>query len=242
MKTNPRSIIWSLLWVIAVAISSCNLGPTEKEITIKQQWYSIDSSTILESIRQGKKDVFKLVGDSPPEYVLSSWSSGWTQDDFLLIANTLHKAIWNEGLESWSLHQMDFTLNCDKVGVGFYNARFEFFKVETTAGQESRIVHNLTIEPGLNSASIWDRVFSPKVMNWATIDLKKIEISADQAIQIAEDNGGYEVRTAVNNACSISIFLSPGAVRYKEWTITYQKGRTKRIFDLEIDPYTGEIR
>ncbi len=238
---------WLVFCMIVIAISSCNLLSGESLVTSQEKWYSIDPSTVLELIRLGKKDVFTLLYP-PPELFFelepSSWNSVWNQNDYMFVANALHKVGWNEGLESWGLYQINFGLRCDKVGVGFYNAQFGYYQIDSIGGRKSRIVHLLTIDPGVNTTSIFERVYSPTVRNWPTIDLEKVKISAEEAVRIAEINGGYEMRSSVNNVCNISIILAPGSASYHGWRIVYEKDRPemKRLLDFDVDPYTGEIK
>ncbi|MBV6467587.1 MAG: hypothetical protein PGMFKBFP_02955 [Anaerolineales bacterium] len=238
MSAHRRLLVWLLPIVILELLSSCTLVPTERVYTIRQEWYRINPNTLLKSIKEKTSDAFVLL-DSPPDDLQSSWNSNWKQEDFLTIANALHEFVWNESLESWNLYKIDFRLTCDKIGVGYYNAHFAYYKILTIDGQKTRIVHEITIDPDSNSTIVLEKEYSPVVMNWPAIEEKRIKISVDEAIRIAEYNGGFKARAEVNNSCYISIYLSPGAVEQKKWTISYQKSRSEKIFRIEINPYTG---
>ncbi len=232
-----------LLIAIFSAMQSCNALKSENVETIKQQYYAVEPNTLLESIAQGKEDAFILIDENQETTPLpANISAKWSQDDFLGVAEALHKVVWGEPLMTWNLFQMDFRVACTDAGMGFDNAHFVFYKVTTVGEQESRFVHEITIEPNRRSASIWEREYSPKLVNWPIIDLEKVEVSADQAVRIAEAHSGDVVKATVKNPCNISAILAPAAADYHGWKIVYTENQFDKIFDYDIDPFTGDVR
>jgi len=72
--------------------------------------------------------------------------------------------------------------------------------------------------------------------NWESVDLSKVKISADEALRIAEKDGGQEKRVAIDNACDISVGISRNTIVYDGWMVNYSPS----IFFDKIDPVTGK--
>jgi hypothetical protein len=58
-------------------------------------------------------------------------------------------------------------------------------------------------------------------------------------LQIAEDNGGREARSRVENSCWIDAVLSPYE-RNKGWNVFYYDNERHKILEIIIDDTTGE--
>ena len=113
-----------------------------------------------------------------------------------------------------------------------------------TREQESRLERDLWIEPFKNSAG-WREVEKyPNVWGTETIDLTQIKIPVEKALQIAENNGGTEARSAAEDACTIYLILAPRS-KYDGWQVSYSGYDPKYsaptdLFEIRIDPLTGE--
>ena len=61
---------------------------------------------------------------------------------------------------------------------------------------------------------------------------------ADDALQIAEKNGGADVRLGVDNICGITLRLNhnPPLKHSENWLVDYDRTG----FYIDINPYTGE--
>ena len=170
-------------------------------------------------------------------------SVAWTQADYLRIAAALHQYVWGEPLTDWNISKIDFALGCTEVGVGLQNGRIEFFKNVKTRERESRITHFVDIDPRSNFVYISESEYYPKLVDWTPIDLTKIKIPADEALQISERSGGSEKRKVIGNACNISLIFSPSSANGYGWQIGYSKdGEAGYIFELQINPFTGAYK
>lgn len=219
----------------------------KKEIptTTLEKYYTIDPETILRSILQEEKDVF-----TPADIDLLSemeWWVGdapnWSQADYLQVAEALNQFIWNESLDDFEINYMDFTLNCEDVNVGFREGRFGFFKIIYEDGEKKRIERKMIIVPSTKSIAVWENKYHPYLVNWKKIDKSKFAITANDALQIAEDSGGKDQRTRIQNDCFLYVSLYPASAQFKGWHVVYQtvSGRDfNRIFTLWVDPYTGK--
>jgi hypothetical protein len=229
-----------VLLALAILLAStlaCNIDQRESTTSKFDSEYMIDSSTILETLAQGNENVFfewKDISEneptSPQEIV------NWSQADYFRIANALHQFVWNESLSEINLFLMHFSLNCDETRNGFQYAQFLFFKIIETDRGEVRIRHGIEIEPTDNHVAVWETEYYPVLANWKSIDLSKVKISAEQALQLAETNGGQQRRMAVNNECHISAAISRDTIQYDGWMVNYSPS----IFYDEIDPVTGK--
>lgn len=58
----------------------------------------MDTSSILESISQGKDDLFIPVNTPSEEEAFQSNHVNWNQGDYITVANSIHKFVWDEPL------------------------------------------------------------------------------------------------------------------------------------------------
>jgi hypothetical protein len=247
MKNIITSCRFLLICVTILAVLSCGIFSEENIVARQEAWYSFDPASVMQSIASGKKDVFTVI--APPSKAFydiepSNWDSRWNQDDYQLISAVLHETRYGEDVETWLIIDMTFITGCTDVGFGFYNAQFIYYKMDFFNGQKSRIVHLITIDPAYHVASIIEKVYFPVTKNWPVIELDKLKISAEDALRITEANGGYEMRSAIDNACDISLSFVTENPNGRVWRvdyIAYQDANEKNI-TIYINPYTGEIK
>lgn len=234
MKLPFRHKNMILLAFIAIlgTILACNVDRRENAKSILEKYYRIDSKMILDSLARGEREVFTEASSSIKQEPSQSEPVNWNQVDYFQIADALHQLVWNESLENMKLYRMHFSLGCNEIDGGMQYAQFIFFKVVN----DSRIRHGIEIDPRKNFVAAWETEYYPILNDWESIDLSKIKISADQALQISEKNGGQEKRLAVDNACDIAVAISRDTTLYDGWIVTYSPS----IFLDEIDPSTGE--
>jgi len=211
--------------------------------------YQIDPETILTSLEEGNSSVFlpatknPIYEDVAPLTPISFFR--WSQEDSLQVANALHQFVWGEPLNDWRLYSAGFTIpQCKDItkinGAGFrhYQRQKDWYFV----------VHdiNIDLEYGYVYAGDNNGYYTGK---WEDIDVSQSAVkSADQALHIAEDNGGEEARLVLSDdqECHISIFLSPHALFDRTWDgwgweVTYwTKDGSLLLYGIIIDPYTGK--
>ena len=78
---------------------------------------------------------------------------------------------------------------------------------------------------------------SENVFNYKINSVPSEAISLSDALQLAEENGGKEVKKQCKIKCRINVFYSEN---YKAWGIAY-KNDSEIIKRFYIDPKTGEI-
>jgi len=69
----------------------------------------------------------------------------------------------------------------------------------------------------------------------------KFKVNAEDAVQIAEENGGREFRKAVSNSCSIVVALNPNPVD-NGWLVAYFSNNGAVNYIININPYTGSYK
>jgi hypothetical protein len=222
---------------------SCNVGQTEEETIVLDQYYAIDPTSLLTSLENGDMNAFTPVQtDLELLPVDQQIPVDWFQADYFYIANTLSERSLGESLQGWQLGSMDFHLGCSEIQNGFQNGRFEYFKVVKEQEQESRTSRFIDIDPRGNFVHVIEEYYYPKLLNWEVIDVAHLEISADQALRIAESHGGDRSRVALGNACGISVVLSPSPASEKGWVVSYTRNDDRTsVFKFQIDPYTGKF-
>ncbi len=241
---NPSISIILALTILFAAMLSCNIGQTEKRTILFDQYYIIEPSTLMASLKNDDMNAFSPVSDRPGLLpVEQQIPVNWLQADYFYITNTLYESVLGKSLQGWQLNSMDFDLGCSKIGYGFQNGRFEFFKVVKDKEQESRISRFIDIDPRGNFVHVIEEEFYPNLVNLEVIDLAHLKVSADLALQMTEKNSGAEKRQSIENACDISLILSPSPASDKQrWAVTYSKDDDRTsLFYVQIDPYTGEI-
>jgi hypothetical protein len=231
---------------------SCNIytlhdDRIELEKNSEDKYYLIDPETILASLSQEKNDVFKPMAATPQPELYSSMSTDvtWSQSDYMRIAQAIHQISWGEPLDGQNLYSFSFEMNCSDAGRGtFSEASFNSYEViQPEQEEEKRIEYWIEIRPAINLVLTTKVEYQPNVNRKEPIDLLQYQITVDEALQIAEENGGNAARLAVDNDCQISAF-SP-TVSGNGWEIgydIYKDNHFRSLFTITIDSKTGEYK
>jgi hypothetical protein len=200
--------------------------------------FTINPMTILEEINQGETNVFVLMSITPEAYEkLHSNPLPWEQSDYLRIADALHRYTWGETLDDWKLYNMQFYGDCGHEPVGFDLFKVTYFK---DVGSMQYTAHEIDIFPLYGGASTGGGTDFPKpLFGWKSINLDNFQITADDALQIAEENGGKAARLSVANECSIYVWLANAK---QLWSVIYSTRESSFVFEMDINPYTGKFK
>jgi hypothetical protein len=247
MIANNRFSISVILAIgmLFVATISCNFRfDTREEVTLSyKEYYAIDPPALLESLAQNGEAFFIPIENEPDILPLDQQLPvDWTQADYMHIANVLFEDIWKETTNGWSLKSMSFSLDCTKIEHGIQEADLRYFRNDKTPEQEIRIERSIDIYAWRKSARVVEFIYTPRWVDWGSIDLAQMQISADDVLMLAENYGGKEKRLDVDNACDIDLLLSPDDPRYRGWHVRYDNRDGGQIFEAWIDPITGEVR
>lgn len=198
--------------------------------------FLINTTTILDSLDRGETDVFSPTLATPSDdAILPDGSIYWTQSDYLKVANALSQFVWGEPVDGWFVYYLHLKKECDDNLDGFDSFSAIIFKPVRWGLRKMYTARYIEIYP-LAGIVYWagDTSF-PVSDGWAAIDLSKFKITADDALRIAEGNGGKEARTRIQNGCSISISL-PAGKNDNRWNVSYYYTAN---FDMMIDSYSG---
>lgn len=242
-RLNPQVSIILVLTILFAVMLSCNFNQTEEQTTLFDQYYTIEPISLMDLLKSGDMNAFTPVSEAPELLPMDQLLPvNWVQTDYFYIANTLYDGVIGKSLQGWQLKGMDFGLGCIHVHNGFQNGRFEFFRMVKEKEQESRIIRFIDIDPRGNFVHVKEWEFYPNLVNLEAIGLAQLKISADLALQIAENNGGKEKRQAVGDACDISLGLFPNSADYGGWVVIYTRSDDHTsLLHIKIDPITGEI-
>jgi hypothetical protein len=215
----------------------------EEQIPILNETYQINSADLLETLRQGKSDAFILLGPSQNVFPTPSTPRvEWKQSDFLYIAQALHEDVWNESLDGWLLREMRFGLDCADISSGPQSSFITFFKSQQTDKGPSRLARTFYIFADVNRITIDEGEYYPEIDQWPAIDLANVKIPVEDALQIAENNGGAQFRSETDNNCHIVADID--SYDNEEWVISYSSGSgdQEKSYELEINTLTGDYK
>jgi hypothetical protein len=200
----------------------------------------IDPGTILASLDRGETDVFQ---PEPPSLDDLSWTGpilyndpiSWRQSYYLDIARALNQFVWKDAWDDWNLFDMSFATHCRDNPGGVTWAEFRYYKTIFNEGKIKYAWRSIYVVPEyLDVAWGGGAYFSHPIFGWKKIDLSRLKITAEEALKIAEANGGKEARSRIGNKCNIGLLLLPEY--YDGWKVDYGSD-----FEILIDPYTGKI-
>jgi hypothetical protein len=199
--------------------------------------FIINPATILDELDRGERNVFQPMLATPSDdTILPSGSIQWTQSDYLQVANALSQLVWNETLDGWLIFFLAFQNTCQDNLSGFDGFEAIYYKTITGGFGKVYTARHIEIYP-LASIVYWagDTDF-PISSGWAAINLRKFKITADDALRIAEENGGAETRARAHNDCRIGIYL-PAHTSDNRWDVAYYYSPR---FEIYVDPYSGK--
>lgn len=205
--------------------------------------YQMDSSKTLMDLNNGVNDIL-----TPVSYESSLESSGndsqvkWSFSDYLKVANVVKLQTWHDEMKEWSIYRMNFYTDCNDSVNGFFMGDFIYFRPTTTELGNVYEAREVWISSQQGRVAWGAGNYYPKpLFGWSEIDLDQI-ISAGDALQIAENNGGKIARLEVNNVCDMFLSYNPN-INSDNWILTMSHyNQLPNIFEIEINPYTGKFR
>lgn len=238
MLNQPKSK-WILAFCLflSLLLACQRFSLTNEQVILQEEaYYEIDTDTILADIERGTAGVFSTQISTPSPPLSQSLSIvQWTQEDYLDIVGALYKSVWKQSIEDWGIRHILFSMKCEDVRQGPQFGHFILYKIDQFQGQETRLERQIYIDPSNNSVSWVEVGYSPSLLKMSPIPLSEYRISVAEALQIAEDNGGLDIRTETSNRCAIDGELTTVS---DKWRISY--GQTLDLFTIKIDAHTGE--
>lgn len=203
--------------------------------------YLINPDTILVALNRGDANVFlpMLATPGPNDELLPPGSFEWEQKDYFEIAKVLSQHVWKDDLTDWEVYYVAFGKDCINTTRGFDSFDIIYFKPVKAASEDMYITRQINIYPlakqvTWGSGSNYPRLF---LRDWLSVDLENFKVTADEALQIAEDNGGTDARLRVNNSCNI--LISSPHNNNNAWSVSYY---VRASFQVIVDPYNGKFK
>ncbi len=199
--------------------------------------YKINPATILLALNHGDTNVFMPELATPEVW---NWDGSiiWHYSDYLKIARALNQFVWKDNLDNWNIYRIFFQGNYSCGINGFVEGDFTYYKtIIHTDGTLGYTTREIDIHPLDNEVS-WGggAGFPLSIPLWASTKLQNLKINPEDALNIAEKNGGEAYRLARNNDCKISLVL------FDNWNVYYDLNKSGlNAFKIYIDPYTGNI-
>lgn len=209
------------------------------KVALRDEYYAVDSQTILADISKGRPIQLTLVPGEPEIQPSSPPVVPWVQDDYLRVANAIFLAVWGEQPENWKLNSIMTQTNCAGVDLGFQRVSFNFFKVERNENPKMYVhtQREIFIVPERNMVWIYElKSFPVQAWGWVGLEVNEI-IPAEEALRIAEENGGRQGRSSVEK-CRVSVDILAGS-NHNNWQVWYSSDRN--FFFMEVDEKTGRI-
>jgi hypothetical protein len=196
--------------------------------------YQFNPKTILASLDQGKADVFTPL---PDDFVDIEYTDiEWAQSDLLRVADALSQKAWNEPLDlnSWVVYSIRFQGDCNNKFGGFNQFWLTYYKTTKTGWETVYTARHIYFNSRQGIAR-WDGDGEFTVSffhSWRKIEFMKFKTTAEQAVRIAEENGGKAARLNYDNKCVIDVDGIED-----NWLVYYSDAQ----FSLFINPFTGEV-
>lgn len=237
-----------ILFLGAILSSVLGCGPylgdtREVEHNVDTRYYSFDFTTILYSLNQGNSDVFTSL-DKTPQLVaqIPRVTVLWTQADYLHVAQAIQESVWEEPTNTLSLSDAIFTLDCLDIEQSVYSmAAFTFYKLVQNEEIETRIQYIIRVIPSENYVRTSRAEYYPNARVLKPAQLDQYPITAEKALQIAEENGGARSRSEHNNVCRIDGIVN----ELDGWSVLYQTRNEYSwipIFEVTINHKTGSYK
>lgn len=246
MKKRPiLTALIAILFLIAATCLTINLFTLKEDYRQPGRFgsypengmYTFNPETIFESLEQGRADVFTPYFGNPDEIELYYDPLVWSQSDYLKITDALSREIWATPLSSevWSIESVFFAQSCENDPEGFNRFHIVYFQdLGVTNWKRTYTTRLIEIQPWRGLA-YWggDAIFSSTFLSpWKNINLENFVISADVALQIAEEQGGNETNKSHCSTISVNMYQQDN----EKWNVDYFPA----YFSMYIDAYTGE--
>lgn len=203
--------------------------------------YRIDPYILLSQLDAGNTDAFlpMTATQVSKDELLPTGTFAWAQTDYLKIANALSEYVWNDQMEGWSVYFVNFDRDCLNSVDGFDSFIAIYYKEVPFESGSKYLTRQIDISPLARQVSWGSGSEYPHPIwgSWPAVDIENFEITADEALQIAETNGGQAVRKKVKDECYI--LVNSGPRTNAKWNVNYT---VHGLFGVMVDPYTGKFK
>ncbi|MFZ1476045.1 MAG: hypothetical protein WBV59_00265 [Anaerolineae bacterium] len=241
---HVRSLMSRLAPIMLIPIlSGCLLFSKTSMFSRGDGWYHYDPTTLPQALERGEPLSLTPEATVATSDVLDSKPVQWTQADFLQIADAFQQQELAESLSAWKFSQLWFELYCADVAFGPQHLTIELYREYPRDEGGMRLVqHSVLISPRRNQVGWTENELWPVLGRQPSLDLTRIKVPVEQALRIAEAQGGQAARETAQNQCLIYLLLTASRAQ-NGWEVTYS-GFAPRgsLFKLYVNEETGRHR
>ncbi len=167
----------------------------------------------------------------------------WRQEEYFHVIDLLMQTVLHEQLKNWRLNSVASKINCAEPIFGQVipqGMSVELFREIKTPEQKMRQDLHIIIDSDKELIIVFAReYYSYAILDY--IEWTNFKIPIEQALTIADQQGGAKVRTALNNHCEIRAILTAG-IQKDDWQISYEPYNKPSVFEVAVDEKTGKYR
>lgn len=211
----------------------------EELVDASEEAYRFDPQTILTEDTK-RVNVFTKIPftEKFPEPVFNTIF--WEQDDYFSVMDSFMYYVLSEDRNAWKLIEISSVNLCPGLtGLSMLTIRMQ--KRFSLSDESYRANIHVNIMPQSGIVELLQRKYAPDEGGERTLRWDEIKITAEQALLIAEENGGTIVREALGNQCRIIISLKAG-IQKNDWWIYYEPINEPSVFEIAVDEQTGKHR
>jgi hypothetical protein len=105
----------------------------------------------------------------------------------------------------------------------------------TISGGELQIDYDIIIDG-------WPTLITELNKYTDKLELSELQIDSDEALQIAEQNGGGAIREFIQGSCHVNVHIYDIRRNEEGWNVDYyENGSFEPLLCFNIDPITGEV-
>ena len=205
----------------------------------EEKYYLLNPERVLDDLDNGTPITLSPISESLKIPPVPNKSYSWRQFDFLKLAVYIDDYAWKDNrYNNWMVSNILFRGDCATANLGFDTFSIRYSHLSKSNDIVSRLVGVfLTInrvETGqdvLPSIPFWDFGLFP---------IDSVEITADTALRIADENGGRKAREFAKNECyaNVDFFSKKGG-----WRVEYKERKSgESIFLIFVDSTTGKVK
>lgn len=261
MKSKFTKII-SAIFLIALTLTGCLLiylkfffDPYEMARNLPRNpfddppggydYFQIDPSTIMTDLMHEKNNVFHLLEAEPKSFqdIYPAGTFPWSQEDYLMIAEAHLLYLTEETVDDgWKIYRFG-SLGVHQCGnniQGFDSAHVIYFKKNPDGSFPATFIYIHPLE-GLIYSSSTKYDAREGDFGFSEAEVMKGSITADDALQIAEEAGGKEMRKKLSNE-GCGLFVSYFGDEY--WHVDYSWNTDNLDFYLafEVNANNGSYK
>lgn len=228
-----------LLLQISCTVSTRSSYPVP--IVYEEGIFEFNANLIFTQIDEGDSNLFTSVTEAGEEK--TDLSHAWTEEETFRVTNAFRDEELPPGYLQGTLSTVTYFFYCDDLEQPFKNSIMRYIR---QLGENGKTTHTeilfIHIHPDRNYVDYSYEIRYPAIIDWEPLDIDKVQLPFEEALQIAESSGGAETREQVNFECALTSRLNPASSNQAIWEVTYYlDSPTSPELVIEIDANSGII-